>query len=95
MDLNVLLGQSEISPPSLRTDKKLITRERAADLYALTGESLHKSRALDEQASPTPLQDQETTLSQTEEYHALEPKAKKVCHTMEMLAQVQKESAYL
>ncbi|MFT9027242.1 DUF6538 domain-containing protein [Acetobacter indonesiensis] len=104
-DLKVLLGRSEISL-SLRTDKKLIARERAADLYARTGDFFHKARTLDEQASPTLLQelltlqtqmirDQETTLSLAEECHALEQKAEKARHAMEMLEQVQKESAFL
>lgn len=104
-DLKALLGRSEISL-SLRTDKKLIVRERAADLYARTGDFFHKARTLDEQASPTFLQellalqtqmirDQETTLSLAEECHALEQKAEKARHAMEMLAQVQKESAFL
>ncbi|MFT8721778.1 MAG: DUF6538 domain-containing protein [Acetobacter malorum] len=104
-DLKALLGRSEISL-SLRTDKKLIARERAADLYARTGDFFHKARTLDEQASPTLLQelltlqtlmirDQETTLSLAEECHALEQKAEKARHAMEMLAQVQKESAFL
>ncbi|WP_086642087.1 DUF6538 domain-containing protein [Acetobacter tropicalis] len=104
-DLKALLGRSEISL-SLRTDKKLIARERAADLYARTGDFFHKARTLDEQASPTLLQelltlqtqmirDQETTLSLAEECHALEQKAEKAHHAMEMLAQVQKESAFL
>ncbi|WP_086652193.1 DUF6538 domain-containing protein [Acetobacter cibinongensis] len=104
-DLKALLGRSEISL-SLRTDKKLIARERAADLYARTGDFFHKARTLDEQASPTLLQellalqtqmitDQETTLSLAEECHALEQKAEKAQHAMEMLAQVQKESTFL
>lgn len=104
-DLKALLGRSEISL-SLRTDKKLIARERAADLYARTGDFFHKARTLDEQASPTLLQelltlqtqmirDQETTLSLAEECHALEQKAEKARHAMEMLEQVQKESAFL
>nr|WP_086613705.1 tyrosine-type recombinase/integrase [Acetobacter indonesiensis] len=104
-DLKALLGRSEISL-SLRTDKKLIARERAADLYARTGDFFHKARALDEQTSPTLLQellalqtqmirDQETTLSLAEECHALEQKAEKARHAMEMLEQVQKESAFL
>lgn len=104
-DLKALLGRSEISL-SLRTDKKLIARERAADLYARTGDFFHKARTLDEQASPTLLQellalqtqmirDQETTLSLAEECHALEQKAEKAHHAMEMLAQVQKESTFL
>lgn len=104
-DLKALLGRSEISL-SLRTDKKLIARERAADLYARTGDFFHKARTLDEQASPTLLQelltlqtqmirDQETTLSLAEECHALEQKAEKARHAMEMLARVQKESAFL
>ena len=104
-DLKALLGRSEISL-SLRTDKKLIARERAADLYARTGDFFHKARTLDEQASPTLLQelltlqtqmirDQETTLSLAEECHALEQKAEKARHAMGMLAQVQKESAFL
>ncbi|MCP9319096.1 tyrosine-type recombinase/integrase [Acetobacter persici] len=104
-DLKALLGRSEISL-SLRTDKKLIARERAADLYARTGDFFHKARTLDEQASPTLLQelltlqtqmirDQENTLSLAEECHALEQKAEKAQHAMEMLAQVQKESAFL
>nr|WP_240322933.1 tyrosine-type recombinase/integrase [Acetobacter pomorum] len=61
---------------------------------------------MDEQASPTLLQellalqtqmirDQETTLSLAEECHALEQKAEKARHAMEMLEQVQKESAFL
>ncbi|MFT8542854.1 DUF6538 domain-containing protein [Acetobacter sp.] len=104
-DLKALLGRSEISL-SLRTDKKLIARERAADLYARTGDFFHKARTLDEQASPTLLQellalqtqmirDQETTLSLAEECHALEQKAEKAQHAMQMLAQVQKESTFL
>ena len=104
-DLKALLGRSEISL-SLRTDKKLIARERAADLYARTGDFFHKARTLDEQASPTLLQelltlqtqmirDQETTLSLAEECHALEQKAEKARYAMEMLAQVQKESTFL
>ncbi|MFS8371625.1 DUF6538 domain-containing protein, partial [Acetobacter indonesiensis] len=51
-DLKALLGRSEISL-SLRTDKKLIARERAADLYTRTGGFFHKARTLDEQASPS------------------------------------------
>ena len=104
-DLKALLGRSEISL-SLRTDKKLIARERAADLHARTGDFFHKARTLDEQASPPflpellPLQtqmirDHETTFSLTEECHALEQKAEKARHAMEMLEQVQKESSYL
>ncbi|WP_366142434.1 DUF6538 domain-containing protein [Acetobacter indonesiensis] len=104
-DLKALLGRSEISL-SLRTDKKLIARERAADLYARTGDLFHRARTLDEQASPTLLQelltlqtqmirDQETTLSLAEECHALEQKAEKARHAMEMLEQVQKESTFL
>ncbi|MCP1232139.1 tyrosine-type recombinase/integrase [Acetobacter indonesiensis] len=61
---------------------------------------------MDEQASPTLLQelltlqtqmirDQETTLSLAEECHALEQKAEKARHAMEMLEQVQKESTFL
>lgn len=42
-DLKALLRRSEISL-SLRTDKKLIARERAADLYARTGDFFHKAR---------------------------------------------------
>ncbi|WP_373321512.1 DUF6538 domain-containing protein, partial [Acetobacter indonesiensis] len=51
-DLKALLGRSEISL-SLHTDKKLIARERAADLYTRTGGFFHKARTLDEQASPS------------------------------------------
>ncbi len=55
-DLKALMGRSEISL-SLRTDKKLIARERAADLYARTGNFFHRIRTLDKQASPPLLQE--------------------------------------
>lgn len=41
------------------------------------------------------IRDHETTFSLTEECHALEQKAEKARQAMEMLEQVQKESAYL
>lgn len=41
------------------------------------------------------IRDQETTLSLAEECHALEQKAEKARHAMEMLEQVQKESTFL
>ncbi|PAL26985.1 DUF6538 domain-containing protein [Acetobacter syzygii] len=99
------LGRTEISL-SLQTQSKLIARERAAALYAVTGTLFERARMMDEKpdtdlmkdllaVQAQMIRDQEETLALAEECHALDRKIRDATHNMALLERIQSENAFL
>ncbi|WP_373319390.1 DUF6538 domain-containing protein, partial [Acetobacter orleanensis] len=99
------LGKTEISL-SLQTQSKLIARERAAALYAVTGTLFERARMMDEKpdtdlmkdllaVQAQMIRDQEETLALAEECHALDRKIRDATHNMALLERIQSENAFL